>query len=64
VAYVAMVERVGFLLMATLILWSLMWRLRVHPLTALAVAIVFSNGVYLLFAKILRVPLPGGLLWW
>jgi hypothetical protein len=50
--------------MATLILWGLMWRLWVRPVTAFAVAIVFSNGVYFLFAKILRVPLPGGLFWW
>jgi putative tricarboxylic transport membrane protein len=64
VAYIVMVERIGFLLMGTLVLCVLMWRLRVRPLTALVVAIVFSNLVYLLFAKILRVPLPGGLLWW
>ncbi len=64
VTYIVMVERIGFLLMGTLILCVLMWRLRVRPLTALVVAIIFSNLVYLLFAKILRVPLPGGLFWW
>ena len=63
-AYIIMVERIGFLLMGTLILSVLMWRLRVRPLTALVVAIVFSNSVYFLFAKVLRVPLSGGLLWW
>jgi putative tricarboxylic transport membrane protein len=64
VTYIVMVGRIGFILMGTLVLFVLMWRLRVRPLTALVVAIVFSNFVYLLFAKILRVPLPGGLLWW
>jgi putative tricarboxylic transport membrane protein len=64
VAYIFLVGRVGFLLMATLILWGLMWRLWVRPVTAFAVAIVFSNCVYFLFAKVLRVPLPGGWLWW
>ncbi len=64
VTYIVMVGRIGFLLMGTLILSVLMWRLRVRPLTALVVAIVFSNFVYLLFAKILRVPLAGGILWW
>ena len=64
VTYIVMVGRIGFLLMGTLILSVLMWRLRVRPLTALVVAIVFTNFVYLLFAKILRVPLPGGILWW
>jgi putative tricarboxylic transport membrane protein len=63
-AYIAAVERVGFLLMSTLILAVLMWRLRVRLLTGLAVAVVFSNCVYFLFAKVLRVPLPGGLVWW
>lgn len=64
VTYIVMVGRIGFLLMGTLILSVLMWRLRVRPFTALVVAIIFSNCVYFLFAKILRVPLPGGLLWW
>lgn len=64
VAYIVLVERIGFLLMGTLILSVLMWRLRVRPLTTLVVAIIFNNGVYFLFAKVLRVPLPGGLLWW
>lgn len=64
VTYIVMVGRIGFILMGTLILCALMWRLRVRPRTALVVAIIFSNFVYLLFAKILRVPLPGGLLWW
>jgi putative tricarboxylic transport membrane protein len=64
VAYVALVGRFGFLIMGTLVTSGLMWRLKVRPVTALVLAIVFSNLVYALFAKILRVPLPGGMLWW
>jgi putative tricarboxylic transport membrane protein len=63
-AYVALVGRAGFLIMGTLITCGLMWRLQVQFFKALVLAVVFSNLVYALFAKILRVPLPGGLWWW
>jgi hypothetical protein len=42
----------------------MMWRLRVPPLRALMVAIAFIAIVHFLFVKVLRVPLPLGLLWW
>jgi putative tricarboxylic transport membrane protein len=64
VAYVALVERAGFLLMSSVLIGGLMWRLGVRPLRALAVAVAFTLVVHFLFAKILRVPLPLGLLWW
>lgn len=64
VGYILFVERVGFLIMATLATFVLMLRLRVRLLLALVVSIVFANLVYLLFAKILLVPLPTGMLWW
>jgi hypothetical protein len=41
-----------------------MGRLRVRWPRALVIAVVFNALVHLLFAKILRVPLPLGLLWW
>jgi putative tricarboxylic transport membrane protein len=63
-AYIFLVERVGFLLMGALVIFVIMWRLQVRLLTAVMVAVIFNNIVYLLFAKILRVPLPLGLLWW
>ena len=63
-AYVLLVERVGFLLMSSALIGGLMWRLGVRPLRALAVAVGFTLTVHFLFAKILRVPLPLGLLWW
>lgn len=63
-AYIFLAEPLGFLVMGSLVIFVIMWRLQVSPLKALVVAILFSNGVYFLFAKILRVPLPTGLLWW
>lgn len=63
-AYLLLVERLGFLITGTLLLFLLMWRLRVPPLRALVVAVAFNATVYVLFVKVLRVPLPLGLLWW
>src|SRR6266545_3433103 len=58
------VEWLGFLITGTLLLFLMMWRLRVPPLRALMVAIAFTMIVHFLFVKVLRVPLPLGLLWW
>jgi putative tricarboxylic transport membrane protein len=63
-AYLLLVERLGFLVMGAVVIFVLMWRLEVRPLRALVVAIVFNTLVHFLFAKILRVPLPLGILWW
>jgi putative tricarboxylic transport membrane protein len=63
-AYIFLVERVGFLLMGAVIIFIIMWRLQVRLGVAIIVAIVFNTFVYFLFAKILRVPLSLGLLWW
>lgn len=63
-AYVLLVERLGFLIMGALVIFVIMWRLQVRPLTAAVVAIIFNTTVHFLFAKILRVPLPLGILWW
>ncbi len=63
-AYIVFVERLGFLLMGTLIMFVLMWRLRVRPVKALLVAVLFTAGAHFLFAKVLRVPLALGILWW
>ena len=63
-AYLGVVEWLGFLITGTLLLFLLMWRLRVPPLRALVVAVAFIAIVHFLFVKVLRVPLPLGLLWW
>lgn len=63
-AYIFLVERLGFLLMGPLVLFAIMWRLQVPPLKALLVAVLFNTIVHFLFAKIMRVPLSIGILWW
>ena len=63
-AYLGLVEWLGFLITGTLLLFFMMWRLRVQPLRALVVAVAFIAIVHFLFVKVLRVPLPLGLLWW
>jgi putative tricarboxylic transport membrane protein len=62
--YILVAERLGFLVTSAVILFGLMWRLAVRPVVAGLVAVGFSLFVYALFSTLLRVPLPGGLLWW
>jgi putative tricarboxylic transport membrane protein len=64
VGYVALADHLGFLLTTAGLMFGLMWRLAVRPPTAAAVAVAFTLVVHVLFAKLLRVPLPAGLLWW
>ena len=59
-AYILLVEKLGFLLTGALLLFVVMGRLKVRPLKALIVAVVFTAVVHFLFAKIMRVPLPLG----
>jgi hypothetical protein len=62
-AYILLVEHLGFLSWGPP-LFVIMWRLKVSPVKALIVAVVFNTIVHFLFAKIMRVPLPLGLVWW
>jgi putative tricarboxylic transport membrane protein len=64
VAYIALADRLGFIVVTVLLLIALMWRLGVRPVQAVLVAVAFVIVVYVLFYKVLRVPLPAGLLWW
>lgn len=63
-AFIVLVDRAGFIVMSTLVLAVLMWRLRVRLPWAVLVSAVFTVLMYALFAKLLRVPLPLGLVWW
>ncbi|MBI1736999.1 MAG: tripartite tricarboxylate transporter TctB family protein [Candidatus Rokubacteria bacterium] len=63
-AFILLVDRAGFLVMSTFVLSILMWRLRVRLLWAVPISGLFTVLMYALFAKLLRVPLPLGLLWW
>jgi putative tricarboxylic transport membrane protein len=63
-AYVVLADHLGFLLTAAGVMFVLIWRLAGRPVAAVAVAAAFTLAVHVLFAKLLRVPLPTGLLWW
>jgi putative tricarboxylic transport membrane protein len=60
--YVVASEKVGFLVIGTLIVAALMLALRVRVIVALPVALVATLVIHIAFYKGLRVPLPWGLL--
>jgi putative tricarboxylic transport membrane protein len=62
--FILFVERLGYLVMGSLLMFGIMWRIKVPVARAFLIAVLFNNVVYLLFAKVMRVPLPLGLLWW
>ena len=62
VLYILASDRVGFLLTAAAILLALFLVLDVKPVTAVVVAVVASLLVHFAFYKLLRVPLPWGVL--
>lgn len=60
--YIVAAERIGFLPLAVAILTALFTVLRVPPARALLIAVVAALVVHFAFYKLLRVPLPWGLL--
>ena len=62
VVYAAVSEKLGFLPTAIAFLFSLCWIFGVRPRVALAVAIGGSLGIHYIFYKLLKVPLPWGIL--
>jgi putative tricarboxylic transport membrane protein len=64
VAFIFLTPKLGFLITGTAILAILMMKLQVRSLKSLVISVVLSCFVYFMFAKILRVPLPIGLLGW
>jgi putative tricarboxylic transport membrane protein len=62
VLYVLVVDRLGFLPTAFVYLAALMGVLRVRLALALAVALVMTLLIHYAFYKLLRVPLPWGVL--
>jgi len=61
-AYVLLAERVGFLIVAPVILWLWFTVLGVRRMTAVIVALVATFVIWYAFYKLLRVPLPWGVL--
>ena len=60
--YILAAERLGFLLAAPLILGALFLVLRVRPAHAVGLAVLATLLVHFAFYKLLRVPLPWGVL--
>ena len=62
VFYIVAADRLGFLICGALILLALFLALRVRPALALGLALILPVVVHLIFYKLLRVPLPWGVL--
>src|SRR5687768_7021721 len=63
IAFMVVSPPVGFLVTSFAILFALMWHLGTRPLRAALAAAGLTLFVYVLFGKVLRVPLPLGVLW-
>jgi putative tricarboxylic transport membrane protein len=63
-AFIALANKLGFIITGVAILFILMMKLRVSILKRSIVSIALVCFVYFIFSKILRVPLPMGLLGW
>jgi putative tricarboxylic transport membrane protein len=64
VCYIFLAQYVGFLIFSFLVLLILMKWLKVRPLASILMSGGVTLVIYLLFAKILLVPLPWGLWGW
>lgn len=62
IAYYLLVERLGFLITGFGVILSIALLLGARPRFALPLALVMAVAVYSIFASLLRVPLPEGLL--
>ena len=62
VFYILAAELLGFLLCGALILIALFSTLRVRPALAVPLALVLPVFIHVIFYKVLRVPLPWGVL--
>jgi putative tricarboxylic transport membrane protein len=60
--YIAAAETLGFLLCGSIILLSLFLTLRLRPALAVVLALLLPVVIHLIFYKLLRVPLPWGVL--
>jgi putative tricarboxylic transport membrane protein len=62
VFYILAADQLGFLLTSTVILLALFLVLRVPPMRAVPIAIIATLLIHFAFYKLLRVPLPWGVL--
>jgi putative tricarboxylic transport membrane protein len=61
-AYVMLADAVGFLILAPILLWVWFTTLGVRRMAAIVVAVVATLVIWYAFYKVLRVPLPWGVL--
>jgi hypothetical protein len=64
VLYIALAETAGFILTAAVLLFVHLLRLGTRPAVAVALALTLVPAAYHVFAVVLRVPLPAGMLGW
>ena len=62
--YVAVVDKIGFLLTSAVLLFVLMTKLGTPLLRGAIASICITLFINIMFLKILRVPLPPGILGW
>ena len=62
--YMLLVGRIGFLLTVAFLNFALSKVLGVKTTTSLVVSVVVSLAIYLLFGKLLAVPLPTNIMGW
>lgn len=55
-------DRIGFEPFAVVVMFAMQWRLGIPPARALLIALAGAAIFHLLFVRVLRVPLPPGLL--
>lgn len=60
--YLLAANRLGFIVVGTVYLTALMWVLRVPPLRAFGLGLILTLLIHAVFYKLLKVPLPWGLL--
>ncbi len=63
-AFIILAHKLGFIISGAAILFLLMMKLRVPLLKTSIVSVVLACVVFFIFSKVLRVPLPIGLLGW
>jgi hypothetical protein len=64
VLYIALAETLGFIVTAAVLLLVYLLRLGTRPRVAVPLALLLVPAAYHVFAVVLRVPLPRGLLGW
>ncbi|MBO9651150.1 MAG: tripartite tricarboxylate transporter TctB family protein [Variovorax sp.] len=62
VFYILAADKLGFLIASTVVLTAVMLALRVRPGRAVLIAVIATLMIHFAFYKLLRVPLPWGML--